>query len=97
MAGTKMEDGSMLDASQPATTQPDSDIDTVSAAPAACTAACANAAPAARASASTFACASVHTTTTSLKAITLHAHPAPRRTAARVTVCSLPLALNDPS
>ena len=52
MAGTKMEDGSMLDASQLATTQPDSDIDTVSAAPAACTATCAfraNAAPAARA------------------------------------------------
>ena len=90
MAGTKMEDGSMLDASQLATTQPDSDIDTVSAAPAACTAACAsaNAAPAARAFASTFACASVHATTTSLKAITLHAHPAPRQAAARVTVCS---------
>ena len=55
MAGIKTEDGSVLDASQPATTQPDSDIDTVSATPAACTAACAsaNAAPAARASAST--------------------------------------------
>ena len=82
MAGTKMEDGSMLDASQPATTQPDSDIDTVSAAPAACTAACtscANVAPAARASASTFACGSVHTTTTSLKATTLHVRPAPRQ------------------